>query len=124
MQYGYLLFGGTEFTLGNIEVGASISTFTLSGITIPMPQWGRGPYNVAGTDAAGTPGRLLTPLDDDAHFTLFRTPVAPPEVTPGAAAVPLDIAGKFVDPDFYFGGPSGAPAADIAPEQDAPVGAP
>ena len=121
-SYGYLLFGATEFTLGNIEVSAAISTFTLSGISLSMPQWGRGPYNVAGTDAAGTPGRLLTPLDDDAHFTLFRTPVEPPEVTPGAEPVPLDIANTFVAPDFYFGGPSGAPAADVAPDQ--PLNAP
>ena len=116
-QYGYLLFGGGEFTLGDVEVGAQISNFTLSGITWAIPAWGRGPYNVAGTDAAGTPGRLLTPVDPDSHFTLFRTPVAPPEPTEGEEPEPLSIAALFVDPDFYFGGPNGEPAADIAPEQ-------
>ena len=117
LHHGYLLIGATEFTLGNIDVKAAISTLTLSGISIPMPQWGRGPYNVAAIDAAGTPGRLLAPLDDDAHFTLFRTPVPPPPVTEGANPVPLDIADTFVDPDFYFGGPNGAPAAEVAPDQ-------
>lgn len=118
-NYGYLLFGGVEWTLGDLDIGASVSTFTLTGRTIAMPQWGRGPYNVAGTDAAGTPGRLLVPLGDDEHYTLFRTPVEPPEVTGhDGTAVALDILGKFVDPDFYFGGPGNAPPADIAPDQD------
>jgi hypothetical protein len=117
-SYGYMLIGAKEFTLGNIEIGAAISTFTLSGMSLAMPQWGRGPYNVAGIDANGTPGRLLVPVGKEAHFTLFRTPVAPPEATTGGEPQPLDIAGKFVDPDFYFGGPANAPAADVAPEQD------
>jgi len=121
LSYGYLLLGATEFELGNIDISAAISTFTLTGISIPMPQWGKGPYNVVGQDAAGTPGRLLSPLDDDAHFTLFRTTVAPPEVTPGAEPVPLDISGTFVDPNFYFGGPSGKPPVDIAPDQPVSV---
>jgi hypothetical protein len=116
-KYGYLLVGGTEWTLGDINIGASVATFTLSGISIAMPQWGRGPYNVAGTDGAGTPGRLLSPVGQDEHFTLFRTPVAPPEVTPGSEAAPLAIASLFTAPNYYFGGPSNAPAADIAPEQ-------
>lgn len=116
-QYGYLLVGGTEWVPGDIEIGAQVSTLTLTGISIAMPQWGRGPWNVAATDAAGTPGRLLTPLDDDSHYTMFRTPVAPPAITPGAC--PLDIATTFVAPNFYFGGPSNAPAADVAPAQPA-----
>ena len=116
-QYGYLLLGGTEFTMGDIEVGAQVSTLTLSGITVAMPQWGRGPYNVAAIDAAGTPGRLLSPLNDKSHVTLFRTPVAPPEVTKGSEPVKLEVASIFTDPDFYFGGPSNAPAADVAPAQ-------
>ena len=116
--YGYFLFGAVEFTLGPIEIGEQVSTFTLSGLTVAMSQWGRGPYNVAGTDAAGTPGRLLVPVGKDAHFTVFRTPVAPPEITTGGEPQALDIVGKFTAPDFYFGGPGNAPAADVAPEQD------
>ena len=119
-QYGYLLVGGKEFTLGNIEIGASVSTFTVSGISLAMPHWGRGPYNVAAIDANGTPGRLISPTGKDEHITLFRTPVEPPEPTDGAVA--LDITGKFVDPDFYFGGPGSAPAADVAPDQDETTG--
>lgn len=120
-SYGYLLLGATEFTLGNLEIGAQISTFTLSGISVPMSQWGRGPYNVAAIDANGTAGRLLVPLGSDEHFTLFRTPIEPPAVTPGANPVALDILGKFTDPNFYFGGPGNAPAASVAPSQDTPA---
>lgn len=116
MQYGYLLIGGKEFTLGGIDIGAQVSTFTLTGISVAMPQWGRGPYNVAALDADATPGRMLAPMNEDSHFRLFRTPIAPPEPTDGA--VPLNIATKFVDPDFYFGGPASEPAADVAPSQD------
>lgn len=115
LKYGYFLIGATEFTLGDISVGAAVSTFTLSGISISMPQWGRGPYNVAGIDSNGTPGRLLVPLNDDSHFTLFRTPVAPPTETVGAA--PLAINTLFTGSTYYFGGPSNAPAAAVAPAQ-------
>lgn len=118
INYGYLLFGATEFTVGDVKVDANISTFTLSGKTIALSQWGRGPYNVVPIDANGTAGRLLRPLDRDAHFMLQRTSVAPPPVTPGANPVPLDIIGKFVAPNYYFGGPNNAPAAPIAPSQD------
>ncbi|AJD82611.1 major tail protein [Mycobacterium phage Neos5] len=118
LQYGYFLIAGKEFTLGAINIGAQVSTFTLSGISIAIPHWGRGPYNVAATDASGTPGRLLEPMDEDSHFAVFRTPVAPPEVTNGGEPLPLDILGKFVAPNYYFGGSGGEPAADVAPDQD------
>jgi len=118
LHYGYFLFGVVEAQLGGIDIGAQVSTFTLTGITVAMPQWGRGPYNVAGTDVNGTPGRLLTAVGDDAHYTAFRTPVAPPAITNGGDPQPLDILGKFVAPNYYFGGPSNAPAVDVAPSQD------
>lgn len=121
-NYGYLSFLGTEFTADGLTVNAQPSTFSFTGITAAPKQWGRSPYNVAGTDASGTPGRLLVPFydeDDDNHIVLFRTPVPPPDATDGAVA--LDIATKFVDPDFYFGGPANEPAADVAPEQDTPT---
>lgn len=117
-NYGYLLFGATEFTLGNIEVNAGIANFTMTGITVPIPQWGRGPYNVAATDSSGTPGRLLTTVGDTAHFTLFRTPVAPPAATTGGEPQSLNILDRFTAPDYYFGGPANAPAASVAPDQD------
>ncbi len=123
-KYGYLLVGANEWVVGDINVTAGVSTIMLSGISIAMPQWGRGPYNVAAIDDAGTPGRLLTPLNDDSHYTFFRTSVEPPESTEGHEPQPLEISTVFVDPDFYFGGPSGAPAADVAPDgvtPDAPA---
>lgn len=120
-NHGYLLAFGTEFTLGDIEVGASVANFTLSGITFAAPQWGRGPYNVLPIDAAGTAGRLLTPINNDQHFQLLRTSIAPPEITPGAECAPLGITDVFTTPDFYFGGPADEPAADVAPPQPVPV---
>lgn len=115
-KYGYLLIGAYEWTVGDINVTAGVSTLMLSGISLAMPQWGRGPYNVAAIDDKGTPGRLLAPLNDDSHYTFFRTSVEPPEPTPGHEPVALEISTVFVDPDFYFGGPAGAPAADVAPD--------
>lgn len=116
-DYGYFLTFGTEFVLGDIEIGAQVSTFTLTGISFAAPQWGRGPWNVSPTDSSNTPGRLITPVGTDQQLIVFRTPVPPPDNTPGTECCPLDIAGTFVDPDFYFGGPDGEPAADIAPAQ-------
>lgn len=118
-SYGYFLTWGTEFVLGDIEIGASVSTFTLTGITLAGAQWGRGPFNVVATDALATPGRLLEPIGEDEHFHLERTPVAPPEPTPGEECCPLAISTIFTAPDYYFGGPAAAPAADVAPDQPA-----
>lgn len=118
-NYGYMLAFGTEFQLGNVNVGAQVSTLTLTGITFTGPQWGRGPYNVAGTDSSGTPGRLLTPTNDDSQLLMFRTPVPPPDNTPAGIAAPLAISSIFTSTTYYFGGPSAAPAADVAPEQPA-----
>lgn len=116
-DYGYFLTFGTEFVLGDIEIGAQVSTFTMTGISFAAPQWGRGPWNVVPTDASNTPGRLITPVGDDQQLIVLRTPVEPPENTPGTECCPLDIPGTFVAPNYYFGGPSGEPAADIAPDQ-------
>jgi hypothetical protein len=118
-DYGYLLTFGTEFVLGDIELGAQVSTFTLTGISFAGPQWGRGPWNVVPIDGTGTAGRLLTPVGADEHLIVLRTSIAPPENTPGTECCPLDIPGTFTDPDFYFGGPAGEPAADVAPAQPA-----
>lgn len=118
-DYGYILTFGTEFVLGDIELGAQVSTFTLTGISFPGPQWGRGLWNVVPIDADGTPGRLLTPIGEDQQLFVQRTSVAPPENTPGTECCPIDISGTFVAPDYYYGGPAGEPAADIAPAQPA-----
>lgn len=116
-NYGYFLMFGTEFTLGDIEIAASVANFTLNGITMAGPQWGKGPWNVVPTDAINTAGRLLTPIGADQHFSVQRTPIAPPAITPGAECCPLDITTKFVAPSFYFGGPASAPPVAVAPAQ-------
>lgn len=114
-KYGYFLFGGTEWIPGDITIGASVATFTLTGRTIAIPHWGRGPYNVADTDGAGTAGRLLVPTSKKEHLTVFRTPIAPPEPTNGAVA--LGTSTLFVAPNYYYGGPADEPAAEVAPAQ-------
>jgi hypothetical protein len=117
-KHGYLLIGGTEWTLSDgFNIGAQVSTLKLQGISIAMPQWGKGPWNVQELDADGTPGRLLEPLDDESHFSLLRTGVTPPAATPGDQPCELAIATIFTPPNFYYGGPAGAPAADVAPPQ-------
>jgi hypothetical protein len=117
LQYGYFLLGGVEWLMGNITLSASVATFTLTGRTIPMPQWGCGPYNVAAINSSGTPGRLLSPLNADSHYTVFRTPVPPPDQTFGA--VPLSITSLFNNSNsiYYYGGPGNIPPTPIAPEQ-------
>ncbi|AYB70562.1 major tail protein [Mycobacterium phage Serendipitous] len=117
-KYGYFLFAGTEWTLGDITIGATVATLTLTGRTIAMPNWGKGPYNVQ-DDGTGTASRLLVPTSKKEHLTVFRTPIAPPEPTEGSQPVPLATSTVFVDPDFYYGGPAAEPAADVAPEQPA-----
>lgn len=116
-EYGYVLTFGTEWVLGDIEIGAKVSTFTLTGKSFPAPQWGRGPWNVVPIDSSNTAGRLTVPLGADQQLLSRRTTIAPPENTPGTECCPLDITGTFVAPNYYFGGPAEAPAADVAPAQ-------
>lgn len=111
LTYGYFLAGATEWTPPPFSIEAAMSTFAMTGITIPMSQWGRGPYNVARIDSSGTAGRLLEPIEKGRHLTFFRTPVDPPEATEGA--VSLNVQSIFTgDPYFGIG------AADVAPDQD------
>jgi hypothetical protein len=119
-QYGYFLIGGTEFMQGDINISADVATLTLSGISVPMSLWGQGPYNVVPADTSNTPRRLLQPMGQTQHYHWERTPIPPPDVTPGA--VPLAVSSIFTAPDFYFGGPAGAPAAEVAPDQPASSG--
>lgn len=113
-KYGYFLFGGTEWTLGDITIGSTVATLTLTGRTIAMPAWGTGPYNVA-ADEDGDAVRLLEPTSTKEHLTVFRTPIAPPEPTDGAVA--LATSTVFTAPNFYYGGPANEPAAVTAPAQ-------
>lgn len=117
-SYGYLLFGGIEWRISSdIVVQADLTTVTLSGITMPLTHWGRGPYNVVATDSDHTPGRLLEPMAPDQHYHLERTPIAPPDVTPGSEPVALAVASIFTGPPWYFGGPGGEASVDVAPAQ-------
>lgn len=114
-QYGYVLTWGTEWVLGDIELGASVANFTLTGISFPAPHWGMGPWNVVASNASNVARRLMTPIGQDQQLVNFRTPIAPPAITPGAECCPLDIPTTFADPAFYFGGPAAEPAVAIAP---------
>lgn len=105
--YGYTLFMVKESTLGDIEIGASASTFTLSGITGNPVRWGRGPYNVVATDVDNTPGRMLAPMQREQHVRVLRTPIDPPEAS--------DDCCPLVLPTPYFG----ESAIDVAPDQPA-----
>lgn len=64
--------------LGDLTVANEVAELEYTGTTKAGGKWGTGPYNVQETDAAGTPGRLLTPLGDTCHRRIFQTSVAPP----------------------------------------------
>lgn len=116
-KYGYFLFGGTEWVPGDITISAAVATLTLTGRTIALPHWGRGPYNV--TTANGLPGgtavRLLDPTSKTEHLTVFRTPLAPPAATDGAVA--LGTSTVFTATNYYYGGPANEPPISTAPAQ-------
>lgn len=115
-SYGYFLFGGTEWAPGDNTIGATVSTFTLTGRTIALPYWGKGPYNVQ-EDENGDPARLVTPTSKKEHLTVFRTLVPPPEPTAGSEPVALATTSIFTAPNYYYGGPANEPAAVEAPAQ-------
>jgi hypothetical protein len=117
-EYGYLLFGGIEWRVtSDLQVKSDVTTVTLGGITTEMTQWGRGPYNVVLKDAT-TAGRLLDPFSKDPHYHFERTPVAPPDATPGSEAVELAVASIFTSPNYYYG----PTTADVAPAQPSTSG--
>lgn len=90
VEFGYWLAPAVlEATIGDIEIGASVSTFTVSGRAVAGPRWGKGPYNVVATDEENTPGRLLSPMKRDQYIHVQRTSIAPPAVTTGAEALAL-----------------------------------
>lgn len=116
-KYGYFLFGGTEWDLGDITISADVATFTMTGRTIAMPHWGKGPYNVVAIDSNNTAGRLLTAVGQKEHLTVLRTSIAPPDPTLGAA--PLATSSIFTTTNYYYGGPASAPPIAVAPAQPA-----
>lgn len=108
-SFGYYIINASEFQPGPTNIAAAVTEFDISGISRTMPHWLRGPYNVAGIDAKGTPGRMLKPLPKDTHRRFFYTPVPPPAPTHGAAPLAIQsiFAGKY----------TGAGALAVAPEQ-------
>ncbi len=107
LPYGYTLFVVKEGQLGGIEIGAKVSTFTISAITVNPTRWGRGPYNVMATDANNTPGRMLKPMQKEQHVRMFKTTIAPPEAS--------DDCCPLILPSPYYG----ETAEPIAPAQPA-----
>lgn len=107
LPYGYWLVPVVkECQLGDIEIGASVSTFTLNGITAKGPRWGRGPYNVVPTDANNTPGRIpATYITKERQLIFLRTTIAPPPAETGCCPLVL--------PSPYYG----ETAIDVAPPQ-------
>ncbi|MFI1956948.1 hypothetical protein ACH46L_03405 [Streptomyces althioticus] len=83
----FLLPWVTNGMLGDLEIGAEAVTMQVTGSTRAGGSWGVGPYDVQPIDAAGTPGKMLTPLDSSCHRRTFITTVAPPE--PGCDYVPV-----------------------------------
>lgn len=89
-NYGYWLAPAiVEGTIGEIEIAASVATFTLTGRAVAGPRWGRGPYEVVATNAANVAGRLLTPLTKDDFVHVDEVTIAPPAETNGAVALTL-----------------------------------
>lgn len=115
-SYGYFLFAGTEWAPGDIKISAAVSSFTLTGRTIAMPYWGHGPYNVQ-ANSSGVARRLISATSNKEHLTVLRTPIAPPDPTPGHEPVALALASLFTGTNYYYGGPSNAAPIAIAPEQ-------
>lgn len=108
LPYGYFVIPVVkEAQLGDIEIGASAATFTLTGITAPGAKWGRGPYNVVATDASNTAGRLQEAFKADQHLRVLRTTIAPPAASDDCCALTL--------PTPYYG----ATAIGVAPAQPA-----
>ena len=100
VNYGYWLAPAiVEGTRGEIEIAASVATFTLTGRAVSGPRWGLGPYDVVAQDASNTAGRLLTPLTKDDFVHVDEVTIAPPAVTEGAVELTL--------PSPYFGGGAG-----------------
>lgn len=89
-EYGYWLAPAVvEGVIGDIEIGASVSTFTVTGRAVSAPRWGRGPYNVVAQDAENTPGRLLDPIHKKEFIHVDKVTVPPPAITNGAIALTL-----------------------------------
>ncbi|MFN2347641.1 MAG: hypothetical protein ABR616_18260 [Dermatophilaceae bacterium] len=88
--YGYMLLpfviGGS---LGDITIENGATTFTVTAHTKGGGAWGTGPFDVVGTDAQATPGRLDAPIGVGEHLVMRTTTVAPPAPECGAQIMPV-----------------------------------
>jgi len=87
----FLLPWVTNGLLGDLEIGSEAVTLQITGATRAGGSWGVGPYDVMPTDAAGTPGPMLTPLDSSCHRRTFITTTPPPVPSCDYAAVPVPV---------------------------------
>lgn len=67
----------TNGYINDLELGSEAISFQLVGSSRAGGQWGTGPYNVVATDAANTPGRLLTPIGATCHRRMQIVTVPP-----------------------------------------------
>lgn len=99
IKYGYgQLFCVTQGTIGDVTIGNSDVTFTVTGITKAPNNWGLGPYNVVinlSGDNEGFPGPRYEEADPHAHKCFFWTELPPPpgfcgcqELTPVLSVTP------------------------------------
>ncbi|WP_329368709.1 hypothetical protein OG896_24500 [Streptomyces sp. NBC_00669] len=83
----FLLPWVTNGQIGDLTLADEAVTLELTGATRDGGRWGVGPYDVMAQDKAGTPGPMLTPLDNSCHRRMFITNIAPPE--PSTTYVPV-----------------------------------
>lgn len=98
LEYGYWLAPAViEGVIGDIEIGASAATFTVTGRAVSAPRWGRGPYDVVANGAGNEPGRLLVPIRNKEFIHVEKTTIAPPPVSNGSLPLTLPT-------PYYTGG--------------------
>jgi hypothetical protein len=87
-KYGYFLAPWVvngilgDFTIENDALSLVINARTQIG-----SNWGVGPHNVDATNAANTPGPLLTPIGPEQHLDMHVTTIAPPTAVCGCTAL-------------------------------------
>lgn len=89
----FLLPWVTGGMVRDLELANEAVNLELTGATRAGGKWGVGPYDVQAQDDAGTPGPMLSPLDNTCHRRIMITSVAPP--TPSTTYVP--VAGEFCE---------------------------
>lgn len=88
-NYGYFLLPWvTSGTLGDIEIGNDVATFTVENwFTRAAGNWNVGPYDVV-PDNLGEPTKLAVPVQEDEHHIQRLTTIKPPEITTSCQPLP------------------------------------